>query len=346
MVVLRMLSGDPGDLFLGGRLNQPLGYINAQATVFVLGLWLCFAAVERRQPLIAGAGAGLATLLACLVMLSQSRGAAIAVVASVLVALLVVPGRMRRAHALLLIAAGVALAAGPLLDVYSAGAGRASRSDAAAQHAMRRALLAALLVGVAWAAIAAAREAALRSGHGVQVRRAGAGVLALAAAAALAVGVANGGRIADGLGDQYRAFVHLSEPTASFAPGADDLAPAVGRRQSLRLLARRVERLRGRTGGRGRGGQLRPPVLRRRARRRRTSASRTRSSSRRCPRRGIIGALLLLAVRRRARAGGAGAPRGGARERPRAGDDRRGRRRPDGLVRPHQRGLDASPARA
>ena len=30
-VTLRMLSGDLGDLFLGGRLDQPLGYINAQA---------------------------------------------------------------------------------------------------------------------------------------------------------------------------------------------------------------------------------------------------------------------------------------------------------------------------
>ena len=219
VVVLRMLSGDPGDLFLGGRLNQPLDYINAQATVFIIGLWLCFAAVERRQPLLAGAGAGLATLMACLVMLSQSRGAAIAVAASVLMALLVVPGRMRRAHALLLIAAGVALAAGPLQDVYSAGQAREG-IGAAAQDAMRSALLASLLVGVAWAAIAAAREAALRAGHGVQVRRAGAGVLVVAAAVALAVGVTNGGRAADGLADQYRAFVHLSEPTASSSPGA------------------------------------------------------------------------------------------------------------------------------
>ena len=64
-------------------MNQPLDYINAQATVFAVGLWLCFAAVERRQPLIAGAGAGTGDAPGVPGDAVQSRGAAIAVVASV-----------------------------------------------------------------------------------------------------------------------------------------------------------------------------------------------------------------------------------------------------------------------
>ena len=114
---------------------------------------------------------------------------------------------------------------------------RAARTRGAGRDAA--ALLSALLVGVAWGAITAAREAALRSGRDVQVRRAGAAILALVAAAALVVGAANGGRIADGIGDQYRAFVHLSEPSASFAPGTatSRLASGAGNRYDYWRIA-------------------------------------------------------------------------------------------------------------
>jgi len=216
-VTLRMLSGDLGDLFLSGRLDQPLGYINAQATVFAVGLWLSFAAVERRRALIAGPGAALATLFACLILLSQSRGAAIAVLASVGVALLVVPGRVRRAYALMAVGAGVALAAGPLLNVYDAfGIGRPLGT--AAQDAIRAALLSSVLVGVVWGALTAGHAALLRSGRGVDVRRAGATALAVAGAIVLLVATINAGRLADRVDQQYQAFVRLSEPTGSIVP--------------------------------------------------------------------------------------------------------------------------------
>ncbi len=216
-VALRMLSGDPGDLFLGGRLNQPLGYINAQATVFAVGLWLSFAAVERRRALLAGPGAALATLFACLVLLSQSRGAAIAVLASVVVALLVVPGRVRRAYALLFVGAGVAFAAGSLLAVYDAVGGGLPVGPPA-QDAVRTALLASCLVGVAWGALTAVHGAVLRSGRGSEVRRAGAAVLAVAGAVAVLAGAVNVGLIADRVDEQYQAFVRLSEPAGSIVP--------------------------------------------------------------------------------------------------------------------------------
>lgn len=216
-VTLRMLSGDLGDLFLSGRLDQPLGYINAQATVFAVGLWLSFAAMERRRALIAGLGAALATLFACLILLSQSRGAAIAVLASVVVVLLVVPGRLRRAYALVSVGVGVALASGPLLGVYDAfGAGLPLGPPA--QDAIRAALLSSVLVGVVWGALTAVHGAVLRSGRGSEVRRISAAVLATVGVAALVAGTVNAGRIADRVGDQYQAFVRLSEPTGSIVP--------------------------------------------------------------------------------------------------------------------------------
>ena len=57
-VLVRLLGGDPAALFLGGRLNSPLGYINGEGCLFVMGLWLCMAAAESRRAAVAGAGAG------------------------------------------------------------------------------------------------------------------------------------------------------------------------------------------------------------------------------------------------------------------------------------------------
>ncbi|MEA2411846.1 MAG: UDP-GlcNAc:undecaprenyl-phosphate/decaprenyl-phosphate GlcNAc-phosphate transferase, partial [Thermoleophilaceae bacterium] len=41
--IVRMLSGDLGQLFVNGRLNGPLGYINGQANFFLLAAWPCVA---------------------------------------------------------------------------------------------------------------------------------------------------------------------------------------------------------------------------------------------------------------------------------------------------------------
>ena len=170
--------------------------------------------MERRRALIAGPGAALATLFACLLMLSQSRGAAIAVLGSVVVALLVVPGRVRRAYALMLVAAGVAIAAGPLLGVYDAAL-EGLRLGPAAQDGIQAALLSSVLIGVLWGGLTAAHDAVLRSGRGAQVRRAGAAALGVAGAIVLLAGTVNSGRIAERVDQQYQAFVRLSEPTGS-----------------------------------------------------------------------------------------------------------------------------------
>jgi hypothetical protein len=47
-VLAGMLGGDES-LFLGGRLHEPLGYINGQASFFVLAFWPCLALAELRR---------------------------------------------------------------------------------------------------------------------------------------------------------------------------------------------------------------------------------------------------------------------------------------------------------
>ena len=46
---VRMLAGSGDELFLGGRLNEPLGYINGQAGYLLLGVWPLIALAERAR---------------------------------------------------------------------------------------------------------------------------------------------------------------------------------------------------------------------------------------------------------------------------------------------------------
>jgi UDP-N-acetylmuramyl pentapeptide phosphotransferase/UDP-N-acetylglucosamine-1-phosphate transferase/O-antigen ligase len=219
-VLARLLGSDPATLFLGGRLNAPLGYINGEGCLFAMGVWPCIALAQLRRPLLAGAGAGIATLFACLALLSQSRGTALAVAFSLAVALALVPGRVRRAYAVLAIAAGVAAAGSALLHVYDSAHG-GQVSVASAHAAGRAALLAALGVAVVWAGLTAAWENAVaRSARAGQTRALAAWLLAIPVVVALAAGIASAGRISHDVSVQWHAFVRVAEPGESSTPSA------------------------------------------------------------------------------------------------------------------------------
>ncbi len=209
-VLVRLLGGDPGSLFLGGRLNSPLGYINGEGCLFVVGFWLCFAAAETRRALLAGPAAGMATLMACLAILSQSRGTALAMLGSLIVVVALAPGRTRRVYGLLVVAAGVAAAAPDLLHVYDhtvAGSVPAGVGHAAG----RSALLAALAVGAVWTLLTWALGL-LPSRSVSRVRRVAAWLLVIPVVLALAVAVGSAHRIEHDVRDQWHAFTHLTEP--------------------------------------------------------------------------------------------------------------------------------------
>jgi O-antigen ligase len=218
-VLARMLGGDPASLFLGGRLNSPLGYINGEGCLFALGVWPFVALAESRRALLAGAGAAIATLLACLAMLSQSRGTALAILGSLILVLALVPGRARRAYAVLVIAGGVALAAPDLLRVYhDAAGGPVASGDPHA--AARAAVLAALAAGAAWATLIAAWTRMESGPSGRRLAPLGSWLLGAAAVLAIALGIASAHRIERDVSHQWRAFIHLGEPAESRAPSA------------------------------------------------------------------------------------------------------------------------------
>ena len=115
-VLLRMLDGDVDALFFGGRLRDPLGYVNGQAGYFLLGFWPCVALAEQeRSKVLAGVGAACALVLGALLVLSQTRGVLPATAASALVVLALVPGRPRRIWVLAVIGLGLVAISAPLL---------------------------------------------------------------------------------------------------------------------------------------------------------------------------------------------------------------------------------------
>ena len=151
-VVLRMLDGDVEALFFGGRLRDPLGYVNGQAGYFLLGFWPCVALAEQeRSKVLSGVGAAGAIVLGSLLVLSQTRGVLPAAAASGLVVLLVVPGRPRRVWVLGLIGLALVALSGPLLDVYQNLPEGQPADPELVKQAARRILLVALAGGVVWA---------------------------------------------------------------------------------------------------------------------------------------------------------------------------------------------------
>lgn len=82
-------------LFVGGRLSDPTGYANATAALFLIALWpaLHLATSPRLAWPIRSVAAGAAALLLQTAVLTQSRGAAIALVVAAIAFVVVTPRR-------------------------------------------------------------------------------------------------------------------------------------------------------------------------------------------------------------------------------------------------------------
>jgi hypothetical protein len=243
-VVARLLGENPGTLFLNARLNSPLGYINGEGCLFVIGFWLCFAAAEVRRAPAAALAAGMATLMACLAILSQSRGTALAMLAALMAVVAIVPGRTRRVYGLLVVASAVALAAPDLLGVYEhASAG--SVSVEASHGAGRAALLASVVAGVAWGLLTLGWELVVcRRPWASLIRTAGSWLLVIPVVLALIVAAGSMQRIERDARTQWHAFTSLAEQGAGGAATASQsrLLSGAGNRYDYWRIAWQVWR--------------------------------------------------------------------------------------------------------
>ena len=66
-----MLGSDALDLFIGGRLNEPLGYINGEGCIFAMGAGSAWQVAGRRRPGWRASGLPERAAMACLALLSR-----------------------------------------------------------------------------------------------------------------------------------------------------------------------------------------------------------------------------------------------------------------------------------
>ena len=202
-----MLLGDGGSMFKDFRLEDPLGYVNGMAGLGLMAFWAFIALAEgARHPAARGCAMAFAVLAGDLIVLTQSRAAVPAVVASGLLMLAVVPGRMTRAWALLAACAGVAVSLPVVLDVYGEFSEQVLYpADGTVRSAAAAACVAAVAAGVVWALACAA----VPGGASRALRRVSAGALvAIVLAGAVTAVVAVGDPI-DRVKTEYDDFVSL-----------------------------------------------------------------------------------------------------------------------------------------
>ena len=204
-----MLFGDGPGLFAAGRLNEPLGYINAQGAVYAMAFVPCLLLAEWRRPVWAAApAAGVAAMLAGLVILSQSRGAWLGLVIAVAVVLAMAPGRLWRIAAVGVIAASVAPMLPWLDDVYTEGSSSAVVEDMSANRAAIMLIAGSILASLLWmGAIVAARHVAPDRRR--EIARWVARALTAATAIAAVAAVVASPRLVDEVNRQYDSFINL-----------------------------------------------------------------------------------------------------------------------------------------
>ncbi|MGI8623488.1 MAG: hypothetical protein ACR2NB_08375, partial [Solirubrobacteraceae bacterium] len=230
-VLARMVGGDPASLFVDGRLNAPLEYVNGEGTGFLIGMWLSAAAAERHEKWVAGAGFAFAVTFGGLLVLSQSRGVVLAVLASVVLVLAVVPGRLRRLGTLVALACAILAASGPLRDVYASAQETGAVTDAAASNAVWRLLSVAVAGGLVWVGMVLAhRRLVVERGAAARVRQ----VAVWAVAAAVAVGavgaLASASRLTSAVEDQLQAFKEVGGADAGSRSSGSRLTSGAGNR--------------------------------------------------------------------------------------------------------------------
>jgi hypothetical protein len=180
-------AGDPLGFFIDRRLAGPIGYHNASAALWSLGLWPCAAVAATREvpSVLRGLALAAAGVLVGLALLGQSRGWLFSLPVVCVFFVAVAPHRARAIAALG--AAGLAglLMAGPVLEVSDAF--DAGELPGAVHEAVRSILLCSLaLFAVGFAAALVDRRLDLRPAVS---RAVGVAVVWLAVSALAAAGV-------------------------------------------------------------------------------------------------------------------------------------------------------------
>lgn len=193
VLVTALTSEDPAQLFIQGRLADPTGYLNANASLWLIGVFpAAHIACSRRLGWpVRGLGLAAATLLLQMALLSQSRGAAIAFGVVIVVWVILTARRWSAVMALATTLGLTALAFDSLIAVHKAALPSQigpALDDAAV--AMGLSCAAALVAGSLAAVLGSRLESAL-AGRGIR-RRGDVAVIVVGVLTAVAVLIAIG----------------------------------------------------------------------------------------------------------------------------------------------------------
>ncbi|MGH3105415.1 MAG: O-antigen ligase family protein [Gaiellaceae bacterium] len=181
-LVLR-LGDDPLEGFTDGRLSFPVSYVNGQAAFALVAFWpaVVFAARRAAPVLLRALALGGATALLADWLLTQSKGGAVALVASAVLVFAFGPGRLRLVLPASIPALLVLIAFDPLTEPFR------TRTEPTVRHAGEVMLLL-FVSGVAVGAVLAVADR--RLGLGPRARRAAGAVVLTALAVSLTAAAA------------------------------------------------------------------------------------------------------------------------------------------------------------
>lgn len=224
--------------FLAGRLDDPVGYRNGTAALFVLAFWplLCVAATRGLGVLVRAPAFAIALLALGMAFLTQSRGALAGFAVGGAVALLLGPDRLRRAWLALVAIGAMAIASGALLAPYHAFVdGQPVTASTISGAATALALVA--FGGLIVLGALAIYDNGLRGEDPTRqsLRRLTAGALAVVVASAAAGAIAMAGNPVHFVQDKYDEFTVLD----AAAPASSRLASTGGQRYDLWRVALR-----------------------------------------------------------------------------------------------------------
>jgi tetratricopeptide (TPR) repeat protein len=200
-------SDRPLGMFLGDRLNEPAGYANANAALFLMPFWAAVVLASARDlpAALRGGLAGSAVLLGGVALIVQSRGGVYSTPIVLIALFVLLPGRARMFATAVPIAAALAAVTPRILD-----ATRQIRDGGSATEALDPLALAIALAAAAAAiavGIGAALERRTRSPRARRTAHRVAAAVGLATAAvALAVALALAGNPVEAAGDGWDSF--------------------------------------------------------------------------------------------------------------------------------------------
>jgi O-antigen ligase len=234
LVTLIQLYIDGADLYLAGRLNDPIGYRNGTAALFAICFWpLIGVAAERgRNAPLRGILFAAAVLALGLMFLTQSRGVAIGLAAGGIVLLVIGPDRMRRAWFAIAAFAMVAIASEGLLAPYRAFQDGEVDIDPQVDDAttvLTLLVLASFCVGL----FAALLDNGLRSRVGIAARQGAAIGLAIVALAGVVGAIVTVGDPISYADDKWEEFTSETETST----GSSRIGSVGGQRYDLWRVA-------------------------------------------------------------------------------------------------------------